>query len=876
VGIFFVCVFHAATAPGVWSRWHVTCYGIRFYGHAQVEMKHNTQWILAAALTLAACTVAQAQSDTRHYDSTMASPAPALGPAMGDGLRIAPPVAPPEAVSEGADHLEAAAAAAPAASGDRSEDRASGTDENSSTAPATPAPDDSSAPPAAAAPVETSPLVRNGLLDQAISRIGWWFSGLADQTREAGQAALRMRTLGSWWARTFATPESRAAALCGTGVGLAILLAAALLEAALHWALRRTRHKVEAGAHRQAALASSKPTESAPDAGAVPRPADPAAARFFERHKILRNRGLLRRIPYAFAHAFLNLIPLAAFVVATSLSISSRVETGSTLYNVLVEWVDAYVSVRIALTVVRLMASPKGQSLRLLHMSDETAAYVTAWARALVIVAVFGTALASVLGDIGIATSFRTLVLKIVGLAVHLMLIVVIVQKRGAVAAVIRGTPATRARVGAALANARGVLADIWAVLAVFLVFALWLVWALGVDDGFQRILHFAAVTAAVLVGMRLFAIVAQGAIDSAFSHAGADAAEGAAATATATAEGVRYRNGLHVLLRVLLGLVTLALLLEVWGVPALCWFGAGTVGRRFAQAALTIALAAFLAVLAWEAAGYAVRRRIARWTARGDMVRVARLRTLMPMMRTLLLAVIGVIVILTALNQLGVNTAPLVAGASIIGVALGFGSQKLVQDFITGLFLMMENAMQVGDWVTVAGVSGSVEYLSIRTVRLRAGDGSLHVVPFSSVTTVNNVNRGVGNAAIRVSVTASSDIGAVFDELAAIGKEMRADEALGKLILADTEIWGVDQIDGHTVTISGQIRTLDRGRWPVQRAFNRRVLERFRERGIALANPQETLMLTPAPGDRAADPVQGSARDTPSAPPAGPPASSQ
>ena len=123
--------------------------------------------------------------------------------------------------------------------------------------------------------------------------------------------------------------------------------------------------------------------------------------------------------------------------------------------------------------------------------------------------------------------------------------------------------------------------------------------------------------------------------------------------------------------------------------------------------------------------------------------MRAARLRTLLPMLRTLLFVMIALVVVLTGLSQLGVNVGPLLAGASIFGVALGFGSQKLVQDFITGIFLLMENAMQVGDWVTLAGVSGTVEYLSIRTVRLRAGDGSLYTIPFSSVTTVNNTNRG-------------------------------------------------------------------------------------------------------------------------------------
>jgi small-conductance mechanosensitive channel len=167
------------------------------------------------------------------------------------------------------------------------------------------------------------------------------------------------------------------------------------------------------------------------------------------------------------------------------------------------------------------------------------------------------------------------------------------------------------------------------------------------------------------------------------------------------------------------------------------------------------------------------------------------------------------------------------------------------VQDFITGIFLLMENAMQVGDWVTVAGVSGTVEYLSVRTVRLRGGDGSLYTVPFSSVTTVNNVNRGIGNASMSVSIASAADVDRAMDELAKIGKELRSDPAFRDLIRKDMEIWGVDAMDGSKVTIVGQIQCRDSGRWGVQRELNRRVLRRFREVGIQMANPHTSLLLS-------------------------------
>ena len=187
-------------------------------------------------------------------------------------------------------------------------------------------------------------------------------------------------------------------------------------------------------------------------------------------------------------------------------------------------------------------------------------------------------------------------------------------------------------------------------------------------------------------------------------------------------------------------------------------------------------------------------------------------------------------------------NIAPLLAGAGILGVAIGFGSQKLVQDFITGIFLLLENAMQVGDWVTVASLSGSVENLSIRTMRLRAGDGSVHIIPFSSVSTVTNVNRGIGNAAVSVNVPLDEDtdhVGAVLGEIA---REMRDERRFADMMRSDLQLWGVDKVDAGVVTVVGQIVCTDSGRWAVQREFNRRMNIRFREAGIRIATPVQTV----------------------------------
>src|SRR5271168_2585928 len=172
-----------------------------------------------------------------------------------------------------------------------------------------------------------------------------------------------------------------------------------------------------------------------------------------------------------------------------------------------------------------------------------------------------------------------------------------------------------------------------------------------------------------------------------------------------------------------------------------------------------------------------------------GHFARAARLRTFRPMLRTVLLCVIVAVVGLTALSEIGVNVAPLLAGAGIVGIAVGFGSQKLVQDLITGLFLLLENTMQVGDFVTVSGLSGTVEHLSVRTIRLRAGDGSVHIIPFSAVTSVTNTNRGQGNAAVVVTVAYHEDTDRVCAVLRAIVTELRAVPEFGTPMLSDLQL---------------------------------------------------------------------------------------
>jgi len=550
--------------------------------------------------------------------------------------------------------------------------------------------------------------------------------------------------------------------------------------------------------------------------------------------------AMMRRVPFVLLGLMLDLIPVAVFA-ASAYAVLALVEPAPNARLVILALVDAYLTCRVLLCITRMFVAPATPRLRLVPVSDATAAYIVAWVRGIVGVAVFGRALAEVGLLYGLYPAAHDALLKLFMLVAHLFVVVIVLQNRSAVARRIRARPER----SGAIAGLRNRLAEVWHYIAIFYVMALWLVWAFEVPNGYARLLHFFVVTAAILLASRLAAIVALGGLDRGLRFR----PDVAARFPGLEARAERYHPLLRGLISGLVGLITVLVLCQSWGLGVWSWFGRGALGGRAAWALVIIALTLCAAVVVWESVNLSIQRQLARFGESGQGARAARLRTLLPLIRTALLVVLALIAGPTALAEIGVNIAGLLAGAGIIGVAIGFGSQKLVQDCITGLFLLLENTMQVGDQVTVAGLSGTVENLSIRTLRLRGGDGSVYIVPFSAVTTVNNTNRGLGNATISVNVSYREDtdrVGRVLQEIAA---EMRTDPAFQRAMLSDFQLWGVDKVEGAGVTIVGQIVCTDAGRWPVQREFNRRMKKRFQELAIEISTPTQTVVLRPAAG---------------------------
>ncbi|KVL14114.1 mechanosensitive ion channel family protein [Burkholderia sp. MSMB1826] len=709
-------------------------------------------------------------------------------------------------------------------------------------APAVPASAASAASGASAAASPTA-LTSNGLASMLVRQGSRWAAQIGNALQESLRSLLDIGSVGSWWHDKLARADQRADLTRTLGILLAVLLPALVVE----WLAKRLLRRALATVAARRADASRGPApdsaasdeDRAPPSDTSPPPdtaaadaADAAPSPSPSRGQARRHTTLLHRMPRALVSLALRAVPLLVFVGVASLTMSLLVETDTPIESALEALIDTYVICRLVTIVSRLFFQPDARQLRLLHISDAWAGFAQRSIARIAIVVGACTAAVEIAANFGLTEAGHVALLKAVALVGHVMISVLILRCRRPVAARIRAAGADRPTF-TVVGNA---LADAWAPVSVFIVMALWFVWALDVHNGYRVLITLGGRSIAAMIAMRMVSIVVFGALARLFQRREDD-------RTLVHLHAYRYYPLLRRIVSGALGIVTLLLLLQIWGVPIFRAFETGTIGHRLASALVTIAIAAIVALVVWEAANIAIERRLQRWTREGNLVRAARLRTLLPMLRSLLFVMIALVVVLTGLSELGVNVGPLLAGASIFGVALGFGSQKLVQDFITGIFLLMENAMQVGDWVTLAGVSGTVEYLSIRTVRLRAGDGSLYTIPFSSVTTVNNTNRGLGNAAVKVSIAYDEDIDRAIATLKEIGAALRDDPKYRDGILSDFSYWGIDQVDGAALALAGQMQCTDSARWSVQREFNRRIAETFRERGIRIANPQRSVV---------------------------------
>ena len=266
-------------------------------------------------------------------------------------------------------------------------------------------------------------------------------------------------------------------------------------------------------------------------------------------------------------------------------------------------------------------------------------------------------------------------------------------------------------------------------------------------------------------------------------------------------------------------------------------WLDENFTATGIAATVLSILAVAVLFVTIWEVGNFAME-----YGSSKSRLSKARLETLLPVVRNVLLVTLFILATLVVLSEIGVDIMPLLAGAGVLGIAVGFGAQTLVKELINGFIVIFEDLVAVGDVIRVGDRVGIVEKITIRKIQLRDLNGTVSTVPFSQVSIVDNLTKDYSYYLMDVGVAYRENVDEVMECLRDVDRDMREDRNYGGSILEELEILGVNEFADSAVVIRCRTKTRAHDKWWVGREFNRRMKAAFDSRNIEIPFPHQTL----------------------------------
>jgi small-conductance mechanosensitive channel len=271
------------------------------------------------------------------------------------------------------------------------------------------------------------------------------------------------------------------------------------------------------------------------------------------------------------------------------------------------------------------------------------------------------------------------------------------------------------------------------------------------------------------------------------------------------------------------------------------------TLETRLLRGAINAVVIVLLADFAWHLARAWIDCRLVEASASGgaeaeEVRRRARLRTLLPILKNVLLVVLIVMAGLMALSALGVEVGPLIAGAGVVGVAIGFGAQTLVKDIISGMFYLLDDAFRIGEYIISGSYKGTVESFSLRSIKLRHHRGYLYTVPFGELGAVQNMSRDWVIDKLSVGVTYDTDLDQAKRIIKQIGKELQADPEFAPHILETLKMQGVEQFGDFAIQIRMKMMTKPGEQFVIRRRAYAMIKKAFAANGIQFAFPTVTV----------------------------------
>lgn len=312
------------------------------------------------------------------------------------------------------------------------------------------------------------------------------------------------------------------------------------------------------------------------------------------------------------------------------------------------------------------------------------------------------------------------------------------------------------------------------------------------------------------------------------------------APTAAKTVRTSRLARMFIVTLRLGSAAVVLGVVAAIWGLDPISW-----VPQALGGAAGRVVLVVLVSAVAFEIAGYLTDHGVVLLAARaGSRRRQAQLQTLGPLLRGATQVTILVVSTMMLLSELGVQIGPLLAGAGVVGIAVGFGAQTLVKDFLTGIFLIVEDIVSVGDIVRIGNSGGLVEKMTLRTIRLRDFDGTLHTFPYGEAQVVHNLTKTFSYCVFDLQISYGSSIDQALGLMRQVGDDLAADPEFREKILDPIEVVGVDNLADSGVMLKARMKTRPLEQWVVGREYNRRIKLAFDAAGVEIPFPHMKVVL--------------------------------
>ncbi len=556
------------------------------------------------------------------------------------------------------------------------------------------------------------------------------------------------------------------------------------------------------------------------------------------------------RAAFLLGSTLLEIVPIIAFA-AVAYAVLPLLDPADGTQVVALTAVNAIAFAKLVLALARLILVPGAPALRLFDIENETAKYLYIWVRRIVSLAIYGYFILEASLLLGLPASLYVSLQKLLGLIITLMAIILVLQNRSCVAEWLRGDPvqedqdqsaqsqlteAMRRRMQA-LAAFRRRLASFWHVLAIVIILGLFGTWALQIEGGLFFLAR-ALVLTGIIILITTFILRLNDRGQNYLFRISDDLKAG---HPELEARANRYLPLLKKTIRAVIYVLAVFSILNAWGLGTLGWLMSPQ-GFAIISQVVTILVILMIASLIWEFAAIRIEKSMALESESEDKRATSRKLTLLPLLKNVIMIAVILVAGMSVMAHLGINIAPLLAGAGVIGLAIGFGAQTLVRDVITGAFILLEDSMAVGDWVEAGGHAGTVEHLTVRTVSLRDLAGTLHVIPFGEVTTVQNYNRDYGYAMIDAGVAFRENYGEVVHALQDVAAELKEDETWGPDIIGDLEIFGLNKITDSAVEVRVRIKTRPLCHFAIRRAFLERMKRVFDERGIEIPFQHHTI----------------------------------